>query len=156
MRILVIILSAFAVLLMVEHVAVPVRLTLMTSWGVRTAEMLACVGLFGTWALATALVYRFPGAAVWSFAVAGVIGLFGGVLIAFPALVLWGTLANGFALLTTLARREQSAAEQIAWRRTQQDLAVYLALRGLQETVPELLAPVPDGELNDGERRVQE
>jgi hypothetical protein len=150
MRITVIILSVLAALLIVDHLTVPVRLTMMTSWDVQTREVVACVGFFAAWAVATALVYGQPGVAVWGFAGTGLIGLVSGVTIPYPGLVLWGSIAYGFALLAHLARHEQRVADQRARHREQQELAVFLALRSLQETVPELLTRVPDGVADDG------
>jgi hypothetical protein len=42
------------------------------------------------------------------------------------------------------SRGRKPPASQRAWHREQHDIAVHLALRSLQETVPELLARVPD------------
>jgi hypothetical protein len=145
---MIIILSSFATLLMVEHLNIPVRLAVVISWGARASEATVYIGLFGAWTLATALIYRFPGIAVWGFAVSGLIGLASSRIILNPAPVLWGGIATGFALLTTLARREHHLAEQSARHRAQHEMAVYLALRSLQETVPELLARVPDTGVN--------
>lgn len=149
MRITVIILSSFSALLMVDHLTVPVRLTMITSWDVQTREIVACVGLFGAWAVATALVYRLPGVAVWAFAVTGLIGILSGMTIPYSALALWGSIAFGFALLTTFVRREQRLAEQRAQHHEQHETAVFLALRSLQETAPELLTRVPNGHAGD-------
>ena len=143
MRVMVIILSSFTALIMVQQIAVPLRLSAVTGAGVPTSEAMASVSLFCAWTLATALVYRFPGVAVWSFAIAGVIGVGGGVTIDQPALVRWGIVAAVLAVLTPLAQWEKRVADQIARQREQQEMAVHLAMRSLQETVPELLGRVP-------------
>jgi hypothetical protein len=149
MRIMVIILSSFATLILVEPSALPLHLALLAASGVRTAEASGCLGLFSAWALATALVYSSPVIAGWLFVVAGIIGLYVGTDIGYPVLSLWGCLAFGLALLTVWAYREKCVADHLAWQREQLELAVHLAMRSLQETVPELLARVPDGDRGD-------
>ena len=147
MRIMVIVLSSFAALVIIAHAAVPLRLTSLTGNGVRTPEVLSCLALFAAWAVATALVYPAPTLASWCFALASVIGLYAGISLGFRVLIVWGVIAGGLAVLTTLARREKRLADQRDWQREQQEIAVYLAMRGIQETVPELLAHGPTGEL---------
>lgn len=149
MRIMVIILSSFAALVMVEHISLPLRLALLAGSGGRSLEALGCLGLFGAWALATALVFHWPGLASGSFALAGGIGLAIGERLNLPVLTAWGGVALGLALLTLLARREQQVAKHQAQRREHHEEAVYLALRRLQETVPELLTRVPECNLDE-------
>ena len=149
MRIMVITLSSFAAPVLVEQIALPLRLALLAGSGGRSLEALGCLGLFGAWALATALVFHWPGLASGSFALAGGIGLSIGEHRNLPVLTVWGGIALGLALLALLARREQQVAEHQAQRREHHEEAVYLALRRLQETVPELLACVPERNVDE-------
>jgi hypothetical protein len=149
MRIMVIILSSFAALVIIEHAAVPLRLTSLTGRGVRTAEVVSCLALFAAWAVATALVYPAPTLAMWGFTLASFIGLAVGISLGLQVLIVWGVIAGGLAVLTLLAQREKRLADQRDRQREQQEIAVYLAMRSLQETVPELLARVPAGDPGD-------
>ena len=146
MRIMVIVLSTFAALVIIEHAAVPLRLTSLTGRGVRTPEVVSCLALFTAWAVATALVYPAPTLAIWGFTLTSFIGLYVGINLGFEVLGVWGVIAGGLAVLTLFAQREKRRADQRERQREQQEVAVYLALRSLQETVPELLARVPSGE----------
>jgi hypothetical protein len=112
--------------------------------GADATEAVVWVSIFAAWALATALVYTAPSVAGWLFASAGVIGLAVGASADDQLLIVWGAVATGLAGLTTLARREKRVADQAERHREQRDIAVHLALRSLQETVPELLSRVPD------------
>jgi hypothetical protein len=149
MRVTVIILSSFAGLVLVIDAAVPIRLTSLTGSGVSTPDVVGTLALFVAWTVGTALVYPAPTLARWCFTVASVTGLAVGISLPLRVLIVWGTIAGGLALLTTLAQREKRRADQRDWQREQQDKAVYLAMRSLQETVPELLARVPAGDSGD-------
>ena len=78
------------------------------------------------------------------FTLASFIGLALETGLPFRRLLVWGTIAGVLAMLTILARREKRLAERRDWHREQRDIAVHLALRSLQATVPELLARVPE------------
>jgi hypothetical protein len=143
MRIMVIILSSFAGLVLVLHVALPLRLNELIGSGAWAPEAIVWVAVVGAWAMATALVAPAPSLAVWLFASAGVLGLFVGARTDDRQLILWSAVANVLAVLATLARQEKRAADRVEWHREQRDIAVHLALRSLQETVPDLLAHVP-------------
>jgi hypothetical protein len=144
MRIMLAILSSFAGLVLILHADILFRLTDLIGGSVRPDAASAWVGLFGAWALATALVYPAPRAAGWVFGGAGGVGLYVGVSNDFQLLVMWAAVAAGLALLTVIACWEKRAADRSEWHREQREAAVHQALRSLQETVPELLARVPD------------
>jgi hypothetical protein len=143
MRIMLTILSGFTGLILVQHADLLVRLDDLLRGGVRPDPASAWVGLIGAWALATALVYPAPRAAGWLFGGAGVFGLVVGVSNDVRVIVTWAALATGLALLTLPACWEQRAADRAERHREQREVAVHLALRSLQETVPDLLARVP-------------
>ena len=149
MRIMVIVLSTFAALVIIAHAAVPLRLTSLTGSGVRTPEVIGCLALFTAWAVATSLVYPAPTLSLWGFTLTSFIGLYVGISLGFEVLIVWGVIAGGLAVLSLLAQREKRLADQRDRRREQQEAAVYLALRSLQETAPQLLARVPDPELGE-------
>jgi hypothetical protein len=149
MRITVIILSSFAGLVLVLDAAVPIRLTSLTGNGVRTPEVVGTLALFVAWAVGTALVYPAPDLARWSFTLASVTGLAVGISLPGRVLIVWGTIAGGLAMLTTLAQREKRCTDQRDWQREQQDIAVHLPMRSLQEAVPELLTRVPEVDSGD-------
>jgi hypothetical protein len=148
MRIMVIILSSFASLVLIQHADILFRLTDLLGGGVRPDAPSAWVGFFGAWALATALVYPAPRVAGWLFVGASVIGFSFGISNDFRLLTMWAAVASGLALLTARAYSEKRAADHAEWHREQRDVAVHLALRSLQETVPELLARVPTASLD--------
>jgi hypothetical protein len=144
MRIMLTILSGFAGLILVQNADILIRLDDLIRGGVRLDAASAWVGFCGAWALATALVYPAPREAGWLFGATGAGGLYVGVSTEVRVLVIWAAFASGLALLTTLACWEKRAADRFALHREQRDVAVHLALRSLQETVPELLARVPN------------
>ena len=149
MRVAVIILSCFGGLVMLEHTVIPLRLIALISSSERSHEGLGSLVLFALWTGATALVYGYPGVAGCLFALVGVARLYDGLTNRIEEFVLWGSLAIGLAALTSLAYREKRLADQVAWARTQHELAVHAALRSLHETVPELLIRSPNSDDSD-------
>lgn len=148
MRIMVIILSSLAAHVLILHAALPLRLNELLGSETRSLEALAWVVCFGAWAAATALVYPAPGAAGWLFALACLVGFAAGAATDDRLLVFWGAVAAGLTVLTTVAQREQRAIELMTRHQEQREIAVYMALRSLQETVPELLARAPESGLD--------
>jgi hypothetical protein len=154
MRVAVIILSCFGGLLMLDHTVIPMRLMALISSSVissseRSHEVLGSLALFALWVGATALIFGFPGIAWKLFALLGIVGLYDGLTKDIEEFVFWGAIATGLAALTWLARREKRLADQVAWARTQHELAVHAALRSLHETVPELLIRSPNSDDSD-------
>jgi hypothetical protein len=141
-RVAVIRLSLVAGPVLFNLAALPSRLSILIGSSQRQLDVVDSVGLFGLWTVATALVYRCPGVACWLFALAGGVGLYDGITNGIDEITLWGWAAVGFTGLPSFAHREKRAANQREGARTQPELAAHAALRGLHETVPELLTHV--------------
>jgi hypothetical protein len=140
MRIAVIILSLFGALVMVDHAVLPMRLVMLISAGEQSPRAVGSLALFALWTAAAALVYAYPGLAVWLFALAGGVGITTGLTGTSAEFPLWGVVAVLLAALTNVAAKEKRVADQVAWAREQHELAMHAALRSLQEAVPGLLA----------------
>lgn len=127
MRILVVVLGLIGALTMIEHALIPTRIAILTGGEIRTIEQVASLGLFALWAVAAGLVYRHPTVAMWTFAVAGALGLFAGLETGYRVLLVWGVLANGMAMVTTLARREKRLDDRREYDRDRWLLAMSVA-----------------------------
>jgi hypothetical protein len=146
MRITIIILGSFAGPVLVSHAAIPLRLNELIEGRARTLDAAVWVAFFVALTIATALVYTTPSVAFCLFAASGVSGLFLGATTSDRLLTIWAAVAIGLALLTLLACWEKRAADRTERYREEREVAVHLALRSLQETVPELLACGPDAD----------
>lgn len=146
MRVAIIILSCFTGLVIHDYTVIPVRLSAFVKSDERPLEVMGSLILFVLWTAATALVYAYPAVARWLFALAGGVGFYVGITYGIEEFTIWGLVAVSLAAFTSVACREKQAADHVAWARAQHELAVYTALRSLDQTVPELLSRVPEAD----------